>query len=76
MVDAETTSAKPTPPWWRDPTAILFSAFILLACVGILAKGWISPPKPVDPTKPETLPGGGSFCDPPAPVHSTLERPK
>jgi hypothetical protein len=64
---------------WQMPTypsAIVFGSFVLLACAGILAKGWIAPPKPVDPTNPTEVPRGGSFCDPPLPVQSTLEKPK
>jgi len=56
--------------------AVLFGLVILLACAAIMAQGWILPPKPVDPTKPAPLPGGGSFCDTPAPTKSTLEKPK
>ena len=68
--------ARSIRPWWREPVAIAFGSFILLACAGILAQGWHAPPKPVDPTKPNPLPGGGSFCDPAPPVNSTLEKPK
>jgi hypothetical protein len=72
-VPTETSSASkpPVKPWWRDPLAIGFTLAILFACAAILSVQ----PKPVDPTKPAPLPGGGNFCDTPAPTKSTLERP-
>jgi hypothetical protein len=76
MADADLPPVKTARPWWHDPSAIVFGSFVLLACAGILAKGWIAPPKPVDPTNPTEVPRGGSFCDPPLPVQSTLEKPK
>ncbi len=76
MPATESSPANPARPWWREPMAMLFGSVIFLACAAILAQGWMSMAKPVDPTKPQPLPGGGSFCDPAPPVKSTLEKPK
>jgi hypothetical protein len=76
VTTSDPSPSKPLRPWWREPMAVLFGLVILLACAAIMAQGWILPPKPVDPTKPAPLPGGGSFCDTPAPTKSTLEKPK
>jgi hypothetical protein len=69
------SESKKVLPWWREPMAIGFFSLILLASIAVMAQGWLDPPAPVDPTKPAPLPGGGSFCDPAAPVQSTAVNP-
>jgi hypothetical protein len=74
-MSATNSTTRPLLPWWREPMAIGFFAIILLASAAVMLQGWYAPPKPIDPTKPAPLPGGGSFCDPASPVQSTAFNP-
>jgi hypothetical protein len=68
-------TARSQLPWWREPFAIGFFALILVASGAVLLKGMYAPPRPVDASKPQPVPGGGSFCDPALPVQSTAYNP-
>jgi hypothetical protein len=68
-------AAKSNLPWWREPIAIGLFSITILASAAVMSQGWFRPATPIDPTKPAPLPGGGSFCDPAAPVQSTAVNP-
>jgi len=60
-------------PWWREPIALGIFAFVGLASLAILSEGFFV--KDTGPAKQSPVPGGGTFCDPPAPVQSTAYNP-
>jgi hypothetical protein len=68
-------TSKPPLPLWREPFMIGLFSFVVLASAAVLMKSPGDSPKPVDPTKPTAAPGGGAFCDTPAPVQSTAYNP-
>jgi hypothetical protein len=73
--DPSTAKAKPLLPWWREPIAIGIFSFVVLASSAVLMQGYFIHPKTTDTKKNSPIPGGGTFCDPPAPVNSTAYNP-
>jgi hypothetical protein len=66
---------KPPRPLWREPFMLGLFSLVIVASAAVMMRQPDDSARLVDPTKPAAAPGGGAFCDTPAPLKSTAYNP-